>query len=166
MRVRISSLVPIWKLGRVWIIAPVLKTDARKGQGFESSSFRHLKEEMTYKNSDKQREYQRLWIAKRRAEFFAGKRCSIWWCGSTTNLELDHIDPKSKIHHAIWSWAKERREAEISKCQILCEPCHMDKTISQMSRTYEHGTGSMYQRGCKCASCKVWKSLENKRNRK
>lgn len=121
---------------------------------------------MTYKDPEKQREYQRLWIAKRRSDFFSEKRCAVWWCGSTTNLELDHIDPKKKVSHNIWSWTKERREAEISKCQILCEPCHMDKTINQMPVVDQHGTGTKYQRGCKCLPCKAWKRAENKRNRR
>lgn len=73
-----------------------------------------------------QREYQRLWMAKRRSDFFADKICAH--CGGTENLELDHIDPKLKVTHAIWSWSRIRREVEIAKCQILCHKCHKKKT--------------------------------------
>lgn len=74
-----------------------------------------------------QREYQRLWIAKRRSDFFTDKSCVK--CGATTELELDHVNPKLKVTHAIWSWSLVRREAEIAKCQILCHKCHKEKTF-------------------------------------
>lgn len=72
------------------------------------------------------RKYQREWIARRRAEFFSDKSCLH--CGTTERLELDHVDPESKVHHAIWSWSAVRREAEIAKCQILCHDCHLAKS--------------------------------------
>jgi hypothetical protein len=55
-------------------------------------------------------------------------------CGSTEDLELDHIDPSTKHSESkntsglIWSWCTERREAELAKCQILCKSCHLTKT--------------------------------------
>lgn len=73
-----------------------------------------------------QREYQRNWIARRRAIFFADKVCSR--CGSDSKLELDHIDPKTKISNSIWSWSQARQSIEIAKCQILCRSCHSEKT--------------------------------------
>jgi 5-methylcytosine-specific restriction endonuclease McrA len=72
------------------------------------------------------REYQRNWIAKRRAAYFADKSCVR--CGSTDRLELDHIIPEQKTHHAIWSWSESRRLAELEKCQVLCHDCHQEKT--------------------------------------
>lgn len=82
---------------------------------------------MGYKDPDKQREYQRQWKAARRAEFFKDKVCVR--CGSTKNLELDHIDRSTKVSHNIWSWSKKRREAEIEKCQVLCRDCHKAKSL-------------------------------------
>jgi hypothetical protein len=78
------------------------------------------------------REYQRKWIADRRAAYFVDKVCAN--CGSTKRLELDHIDPAIKISSRIWSWSAERREAEISKCQVLCYECHWEKTKEQSLR--------------------------------
>lgn len=73
-----------------------------------------------------QREYQRQWVAKRRAKWFTDKSCVN--CGSVENLRLDHIDPKLKVNHRIWSWSWKKIEEEVVKCQVLCEGCHKDKT--------------------------------------
>jgi len=83
---------------------------------------------------DHYREYQRLWIAKRRAEFFKNKTCIL--CGSEENLELDHIDPSTKVSHTIWSWSEKRRLEEIAKCQILCHDCHVRKTIKNHEKAH------------------------------
>lgn len=93
------------------------------------------RELMPYKNPDEQREYQRNWRAKRRADFFMGKTCVR--CGATEELQLDHIDRNTKVHHGIWSWSEERRNSELAKCQILCLPCHKTKTIESVD--YSHG---------------------------
>lgn len=85
---------------------------------------------MPYADKEKQREYQRQWMANRRAEFFTGKACVQ--CDSTDRLELDHIDRQVKVSHNIWSWSRERREAEIAKCQVLCHDCHREKTNGQI----------------------------------
>lgn len=77
---------------------------------------------MPYKDAQKQREYQRDWMRRRREEWLAGKVCVD--CGSSENIELDHKDPTQKVSHRIWSWAKEKREAEIAKCEPRCRPCH------------------------------------------
>lgn len=102
-----------------------------------------------------QKEYQRLWMAKRRADFFNGKVCVL--CGSTEELELDHIDPSTKEHHSIWSWSETRRSVELAKCQVLCFACHLKKSIAeQQSRAKKiHGTMAEYKRGCRCDFCKA-----------
>jgi hypothetical protein len=73
-----------------------------------------------------QREYQRRWKATRRAEWFKDKKCCR--CGSTKNLELDHIDPSTKVDHQIWTWSQQKRDVELAKCQVLCKDCHKVKT--------------------------------------
>jgi len=77
---------------------------------------------MPYKDPVKHREYMRVWQRTRRAEWLRGKLCA--WCGATDRLELDHIDPSTKVAHRIWTWATERREGEIAKCRVLCRKCH------------------------------------------
>lgn len=114
---------------------------------------------------EEQREYQRRWVAKRRADYFADKKCVR--CGSTDDLELDHIDPRQKVSHSIWSWSASRRETELAKCQVLCEQCHKEKTLDDMPITqgfvpHQHGTSKEYHRGCRCNLCRA-SNTEDKR---
>jgi hypothetical protein len=86
-------------------------------------------------------------------------------CGSTKRLEVDHIDPKEKVDHKVWSWSKERREAELAKCQVLCGTCHDKKTLEQRPKT-EHGRLWMYQKyRCRCELCRAAKRADDKARR-
>lgn len=87
---------------------------------------------MPYKDKNKQLAYQREWMRQRRATYFEGKVCTH--CGSGGELELDHIDPFTKVSHNIWSWKESRRLEELAKCQVLCKPCHKAKTQKDGSR--------------------------------
>lgn len=119
---------------------------------------------MGYKDKEKQKEYARNWIKARRDAYLIDKVCAI--CGDTSRLEIDHIDPKTKVTHRIWSWALLRRNEELKKCQILCYACHKKKTISQtLEKSITHGN-SGYDRMCRCEICKVAHSIRMKtRNR-
>lgn len=100
------------------------------------------------------REYQRVWIAERRAAYFAGKSCL--WCGSPDRLEIDHIDPAAKEDHRIWSWARPRREAELAKCRVLCRGCHIRRHQEEKRKPLVHGTVNAYRkRGCRCDLCRM-----------
>ena len=85
---------------------------------------------MPYKDKNKQREYQRLRVAKRRSDWFQEngpcKECNSW-----ENLEVDHINSSLKTMNpaAIWSRSEEVRNKELAKCQVLCHDCHVLKTI-------------------------------------
>lgn len=126
---------------------------------FESSSGygRHegYTKHMPYKDPDRQREYQRQYVARRRAEYLAGKVCAV--CGSTTDLQIDHVDPTLKepslrVRNNIFSWSAKRRAVELAKCQILCLTHHKEKT--RKDREPPHGTKSRYSsRGCRCEPC-------------
>ncbi len=79
-------------------------------------------------------------------------------CGSTIALEVDHIDPRQKVSHRIWGWCKEKREAELAKCQVLCGDCHLRKTISERHAAHPlvHGTNRGYNtHRCRCQACKA-----------
>ena len=127
-------------------------------------------------NPDEYRAYMRSYMKKRRADRMAtlrdmfGNQCLF--CGSTDSLEFDHIDPSTK-QYTIYTaqlldgpW--DRILAEVEKCQLLCSPCHKEKTRVSGDLSNEppnkildpqHGTGVMYGRGrCRCGLCKQWKS--------
>jgi hypothetical protein len=76
---------------------------------------------------EEQREYQRKWIAARRAKWFSDKRCVD--CGTKDELQLDHVDRKLKISHNIWSWSWQRIATETVKCVVRCRPCHIKKSL-------------------------------------
>lgn len=120
---------------------------------------------MPYKNLTEQRAYQRIWMAQRRATFFSDKSCAR--CGSTEDLELDHIDPGQKVTHRIWSWAPDKFNEEAAKCQVLCFGCHRLKTRLERlpRRMVRHGTKIMYSRplGCRCDDCKEANNEINRR---
>lgn len=117
---------------------------------------------MPYADRERQREYRREWYAARRAAWFAANGpCAQ--CGSWERLELDHVDPATKVHHVIWSWSDARREAELAKCQILCVDCHDEKTAGEWHGRWNgnaqpHSVSSApgttgYRRGCRCGAC-------------
>lgn len=101
-------------------------------------------------NRKKKNEIQRNWSNNRRQQALdiLGNKCVV--CGSTENLEFDHIDPKKKSF-AIGAWGSHSWEEilkELTKCQILCKIDHKKKTEPK------HGTYSCYKhRKCKCIAC-------------
>lgn len=85
-------------------------------------------------------------------------------CGSSDNLEFDHIDPATKSFTIASgsSFSEERFWQEIDKCQLLCFECHKKK------HAWKHGTLAGY-RYCKCDQCReAWNthSREYKRKRR
>ena len=111
---------------------------------------------MPYKNIEAKREYQRNWVAKRKSEWFLNNGPCVK-CASWADLELDHIDPDTKVTNSIWSWSEKRREEELAKCQILCSKCHKKKTKAYMSKLLSknppHGDIARYRKGCRCEDC-------------
>ena len=112
---------------------------------------------MPYKDTKQQKLYLRQWyidvVKQRRDEWFSDKVCVD--CGSTTNLEMDHVDPKKKVSHRIWSWSNDRRVEELNKCVARCKECHRKKTNIQISKPNNHGTRGFYMlHKCRCEKCK------------
>ena len=109
---------------------------------------------MDYKDrKEYMQKYQREWVANRRADYFKDKACT--WCGNYDRLELDHIDPSTKVSNSIWSWSLVNREVEIAKCQVLCYNCHKIKTRKAYTDQRQHGTYNMYTEGkCRCSECR------------
>lgn len=116
---------------------------------------------MPYKDLRKQRAYQTNWTRQRRDEWLAANG-PCRQCGSWDDLEVDHIDPNEKTSHRVWSWSKEKRDAELAKCQPLCACCHQAKTSEMQRRPITHGTRSGYNRGCRCVECRGYVSAKNR----
>jgi len=55
-------------------------------------------------------------------------------CGSSKDLEFDHIDPQTKLFNVASNAQIEfsRLLKEVDKCQLLCRSCHRDKTNSEL----------------------------------
>jgi hypothetical protein len=103
------------------------------------------------RQKDLARYYDRLTKAKEHL----GGRCVV--CGTTENLEFDHINPAVKLFTLTKRrLSKEKFEAELIKCQLLCHEHHLKKTAEER-RSKEHGTWGMYKR-CHCLICKAFVS--------
>jgi len=107
---------------------------------------------MPYKDKKKQREYQRVWKDARRKKWLAENGPCVK-CGSWRELEVDHIDPKTKTMHRLWTYSEARRIAELAKCQILCRSCHKKKTFVDFGWG-KHGA-TRYRCGCRCDICRA-----------
>jgi hypothetical protein len=98
----------------------------------------------------RRREYRRSELKK-----LLGSKCVF--CNSIEDLEFDHIDPNTKCFDISVGIDKPWTQLlnEVSKCQLLCKPCHIIKTNVNMNG---HGEGSQGKRGCKCVPCKMVKA--------
>ena len=108
---------------------------------------------MPYKDPAKQRQYQLEYMRKRRQAWF-DENGPCQHCGSDQDLELHHVDSSTKVDHKVWSWSRERREAELAKCIALCNDCHLECTKRQLRRPVQHGTHNAYASGCRCDDCR------------
>lgn len=122
---------------------------------------------MPYRDKDKQRQFQREHLAKRRAEWIASQGGRCVRCGSREELEIDHIDPRDKLYNPshLWSRSLAFREAELAKCQVLCRACHLRKTVSGANRS--HGASYQYtKQGCRCEACRAWNARRARNQRR
>jgi hypothetical protein len=119
---------------------------------------------MPTKNEKKKaylKEYQKNWVKKRRQEWInSNGPCKV--CATWENLEVDHIKREDKTMHtaSIWSRREEVRNLELSKCQVLCKKCHLEKTLREINCPgIIHGTSNGYDHyKCRCDQCKLAKS--------
>jgi hypothetical protein len=85
-----------------------------------------------------------------------GSKCSE--CGSTNDLEIDHIDPNKKefgLSGKGLDTAWEVILQEVTKCQILCKEHHILKTAQDVFPS--HGTMARYRHRkspCNCQECR------------
>lgn len=100
------------------------------------------------------REYQATRYHTRRAMFIAEMGGTCAKCGSQDELEFDHINPEEKsfnVGDRLSNRSEENIRAELLKCQLLCKPCHKQKSIEHKS--VGHGEGKTGKRNCRCALC-------------
>ncbi len=117
------------------------------------------------KSKTEQREYQRRWMRARRDRWLQ-ENGPCRRCGSEESLEVDHIDPQTKVTHAVWSWSKARRDRELAKCQVLCKVCHKAKSDAAMRVHSPCGTRQSYNKGCRCPNCRSAHAQYHRQRRK
>ena len=105
-------------------------------------------------------DYKATWRERTRswAIELLGGRCVD--CGTMIELDFDHIDSSTKsfdISVGIRDgYSRARLQMELLKCQLLCNPCHIEKSIEYMDgRRVEHGGGRRGKRNCKCDPCRL-----------
>lgn len=103
--------------------------------------------------------YMKERYARRREEAVAALGGKCVSCGTTENLEFDHIDPAGKdfAMARASAFSEKRWQAELAKCQLLCGDCHKAKHATQ----HPCGTVHRYWAGCKCGPCKGANSKYN-----
>lgn len=112
-------------------------------------------------------EYHRNYYKKRIEELkqLLGGRCRI--CGATENLEFDHTDRSTKRFN-IAKIAKRSKESvmeELSKCELLCRRCHIEKSQLELFKLYKSKAKSVAAYDPKTGKLvKTYRSLSAARN--
>lgn len=110
---------------------------------------------------EQNREYLRRRYREQMDAFIAhlGGFCVV--CGSSEDLQIDHIDPSTKCFTVAKLWPRKKLPevyAELQKCQLLCVPHHIEKTAAEQSAarsgTFTHGTLYGWMKAkCGCEVC-------------
>jgi len=133
--------------------APVLRRRAPRQQGTDRSGYTpEQRRDYTNAYRDRRRQYARERL---------GGVCVV--CGCPDGLEFDHVDPGTKTMAIADMWTANRAsfEAELDKCQLLCEDHHDEKSRLEFVAWNKghgkdsHGTVTCYAtHGCRCPSCR------------
>lgn len=98
----------------------------------------------------------------KRQEYIAhmGGKCKK--CGSVNNLHFDHIDPSTKSFTigSKLTYPKDYVLAELEKCQLLCQKCHIVKSILGKDGYNKRAKGSSI--GASKLTENVVKDIKNK----
>ena len=96
---------------------------------------------MARKNRESYNEYMKVYLAERyasrRAQATASLGGACAHCGETERLDFDHVDPTTKVNRIakLLLGPMIKLQAELAKCQLLCKPCHIDKTRADQLAT-------------------------------
>jgi len=111
---------------------------------------------------------RRYYRRKSAALEYLGGKCLV--CGTTEELEFDHIDPSTKkytLARILTSGSNELLQEELEKCQLLCSKHHLEKSLREGDLgSVEHGGGLTGKKNCYCALCKPLKLEYNRKRRK
>jgi len=94
---------------------------------------RELRRKYYQLNKEKRQEQDKAHRDERRAycvEYLGGKCVK---CGDIHNLQFDHIKREGKKYNIAsrLTLKLDNLKEELDKCQILCAPCHLDKTAKE-----------------------------------
>lgn len=106
-----------------------------------------------WNNKEEVKEYHRKYWYKRRQKIidYLGGLCAR--CGTSQDLEFDHINPEEKLFDISAKCTLATSKDEIDKCQLLCKSCHLKKTVDE-KETFTHGTQYGFQKiKCNCQLC-------------
>jgi len=121
------------------------------------SSYKDRKAYNNYMNDYLKRRWQRRRV---QAVEQLGSECII--CGSDQDLEFDHIDPETRTMTIARASTRSEEffQSELSKCQLLCVPCHSEKTEREFEPYYEEvrvcACGRQFDRKRQYAGHKRW----------
>lgn len=118
---------------------------------------------------DKYREYHRNKWRERRDNKIQELGGCCCYCSSTDNLQFDHKDPSKKkfqFTKILNNKSTYEIDTEWKNCQLLCEKCHLKKTITE-KKPFKHGTVySILRKKCQCKKClKFKREYYDKRNK-
>jgi 5-methylcytosine-specific restriction endonuclease McrA len=119
------------------------------------------------------KEYMLARYYRRQAEWREklGGKCDV--CGTTENLEFDHLvasDKALEIAKILTSGSNDKLAREMAKCHLLCKDHHLEKSIASGDiNNVEHGGGLTGKKNCRCKLCAPLKNAyarELRRNKK
>ena len=112
------------------------------------------------------RKYIQAHKQRRRAQLIEMLGGGCVRCGTTEDLEFDHIDPFTKRFNIgadlTKSWAELAEEA--SRCQLLCRPCHVAKGAEDRPEV-AHGLYRYWYWRCRCSVCRAANAAKSARDR-
>ncbi len=99
---------------------------------------REKKREQNKKWGEENKEHRREYRQEKKAiclEYLGGKCVK---CGTTHNLQFDHIKREGKKYEISSRVSNnfDNIKEELDKCQLLCAPCHLDKTAKEWVDMY------------------------------
>jgi hypothetical protein len=113
------------------------------------------------------RKYIRAHKHRRRARLINMLGGTCVRCGTTEDLEFDHIDPATKRFAICADLTRAWSEllAEVAKCQLLCRPCHIAKGAEDRPEV-PHGLYRHEYWRCRRDVCRGANSVASARKRR